>query len=65
MENLQTTWVVIAAAISGITLIWKFIGTVKDIKKSIDEPITKIQTSTATTENSVEIPLKTGNRTAI
>lgn len=42
MENLQTTWVVIAAAISGITLIWKFIGTVKDIKKSINEPITKI-----------------------
>ena len=32
----------IAAAISGITLIWKFIGTVKDIKKSINEPITKI-----------------------
>ena len=42
MEELKTTWVVLAAIVSGVTLVWKFVGTIKEIRKSINEPITKL-----------------------
>ena len=54
MEWLQQSWVILAAVISGVTLIWKFVGTVKEIQKSINEPITKLDKKVSDLKETVE-----------
>ena len=54
MEELRTTWVVIAAFIGGVTLLWKFVQTVNEIKKQISEPITRLDTKVTDLKKFVE-----------
>ena len=42
IDFLKQSWVIIVAIIGGVTLIWNFVKTFKDIKTEITKPITNI-----------------------